>query len=233
MNIKVSSWVSYVALCFALAALSTCGGGGSGSGEVSGNTGTVAMTLHLGDHQALGLAQIDCGTSGIDAVQAQIYDEANTLIASGGPWPCLDHEGTITEVPAECSLTVVGLGTGIEIIPYLGESVPFCVTAGETTSVEITLRPFASPTRLSPTYDYCFRPPCSYTFSWSSDWERHEFELDNDSDFSSPLTSAVVSGTSCQASVPGTGTYYWRVRATDSTGNHYTDWSSVTFFASP
>lgn len=235
MKTKPGSWISHAALCLAVAFLPTCGGGGGGTGDGSAGTGSVSVQLQLNDQQTPGLAQIDCARTELATVEAEVYDEANTLLASGGPWACTLHQGTISNVPGECNLRVVALATGgVEApINYLGESAPFCVTTGATTSVEVMLRPFNPPSGLSPTFNYCFSPPCSFTFSWSSGWERHEFELDNTSDFSSPLTSAVVNGTSCQASVPGTGTYYWRVRATDSTGNHQTGWAQVTFVVSP
>jgi hypothetical protein len=86
--------------------------------------------------------------------------------------------------------------------------------------------PYA-PTLSSPAAGYRFNLSSSVTFSWSfsdpdaGDYQTaYQFQLDNDSDFSSPITdSNKVSSVSQQTAqtLPSTvGLYYWRVKTWDS-----------------
>jgi hypothetical protein len=86
--------------------------------------------------------------------------------------------------------------------------------------------PYA-PTLSSPAAGYRFNPSSSVTFSWTfsdpnaGDYQTtYQFQLDNDSDFSSPIIdSNKVSSASQQTiqTLPSTvGLYYWRVKTWDS-----------------
>jgi hypothetical protein len=234
MRPRIGSLVLSAVLCLGFALLATCSGG-SGSGGATAKTGSLAVNLQVENHQTAGLAQIDCAETGIDQVEAQVYDESNLLLASGGPWACDLHHGTITGVPAECNLKIVVFGRNVDgVITYLGEASGICVQADQTTNVDVTLLPFFPPFILSPTGEGAFffvsspTDQASVEFTWDSNQSRHILEIDNNPDFSSPEITVVVLGTSYTANF-GVGTYYWRVRATDSTGNFETGWSPDIF----
>lgn len=85
----------------------------------------------------------------------------------------------------------------------------------------IDLTPPDAPNLLEPSNGATISDPTPQ-FRWSSvtDAVEYEFELDNNSNFSSPITTRKQTGTSYTYSSPlNDGTYHWRVRARDDVGN--------------
>jgi FG-GAP repeat protein len=71
-------------------------------------------------------------------------------------------------------------------------------------------------------------------FSWSSaddlsGIKEYEYSLDDDSDFSSTIANERITETSLAVSDLALGTYYWKVRAHDNSGN-ISDWSETKSF---
>jgi len=78
-------------------ALTACSNSGSSSGTSSLSFGIMLK----GAPGAPSLAPITCGgTTGISTVEALLYDRNGNIIRTGGPWPCADHQGTITGITA-------------------------------------------------------------------------------------------------------------------------------------
>src|SRR3972149_8064129 len=96
--------------------LSTCGNPGS---EEASGTGSLSFKLiwqgaptlssdsKPEDSDSMGVreAAIDCTASGVSTVEASIYNSSGTLLASGGPWSCSAHSGTISNISAGTSRT--------------------------------------------------------------------------------------------------------------------------------
>jgi hypothetical protein len=223
MKTKVSSQISYLVLCFVLAFLPTCGGGGSGSGDQSG-TGSVTVMLHVAEHSGAALAQIDCGETGVQTVEAEIFDATNTSIASGGPWACDLHQGTIENVPAGCGNTIVVRGLNVDgTVTYLGEVTDFCVLAAQDNDVMVELSFFEAPFGLSYYYlTECSGPECDFSLNWYGGWSRNIVQLTllADEDYTSPLIDKFVSGggfmNSYETRLSVSNSYRWRIIASDS-----------------
>ena len=135
-TLKIVTPLLHLALCiYFIISISACGEAIYSSSE----TGSIAFSLELqgAPNEISGPSQaIDCGTSGISTVEAKVYDEDGALIASGGPWNCGAHSGTITSVPAGSNYKVVVLGKDFEgDILYQGEQTGITVTAGQTNNI--------------------------------------------------------------------------------------------------
>ena len=144
MNTKVSSWILYLVLCLAVAPLATCGGGGGG--QSSTDAGSVVLRLEFDPGakaaglQGIAQAQFDCLGNGVATVEAQVLDQAGTVIASGGPWPCTDGHGTIDNVTPGQNLRVAAFAkdsAGNTL--FTGDVTGVQVLAGQTTDVGIIL----------------------------------------------------------------------------------------------
>src|SRR3989338_8856135 len=132
--------------------LSTCGNPGS---EESSGTGSLSFKLiwqgaptlsdskpEDSDYTGVREAAIDCTVSGVCTVSASIYNSSGTLLASGGPWACSAHSGTITGISAGTSRTALISGkdsSGNTI--YKGEDTGITITSNQTTTSTVTLSP--------------------------------------------------------------------------------------------
>ncbi|MBW2312210.1 MAG: DUF1566 domain-containing protein [Deltaproteobacteria bacterium] len=210
--------------------------------EPTSDTGSIAFSVRFNgvsyegpkDLQAMAL---DCDDAGVETVVAEIYDEASLYLTSGGPWLCSAHVGTIQGVLAGTNRTIVVLGKDINgNVLYRGETSGVTVTAGQTADagtieVEPFSPPFNPPTLISPT-DGATVTSGSYSFEWESvtGASGYQIQVSTDSNF----TSTVIDETLSTASyTPTTAlsavTYYWRVRAEESSGDQGA-WSVVWSF---
>jgi hypothetical protein len=85
-------------------------------------------TAESGGYQA---AAVDCAATGIDTVEVDVFDVSDNLLVSGGPWPCTDHGGTITGVPAGINRKIIALArdSGSTVL-FSGENTGISVVAG-------------------------------------------------------------------------------------------------------
>jgi hypothetical protein len=120
-----------------------CGSGGGSSSE--GGVGSISFDFVMATPQSSGVvagqqlhqAEFPCEDNDVETIEAQVLDENEVLLAEGGPWPCTDGEGTISEVEAGDNRIVKIIARNSEgDIVFAGRSDPFSVQAGETTSVE-------------------------------------------------------------------------------------------------
>ena len=148
MRMKRSSFIylAFSSLLILLYACISCSDSET-SYNTSSDTGTITFALNFQgaptkdtDRRA---QQLDCDTAGVETVEGEVYDENDSLLASGGPWECAAHEGKITRVPAGSNRKVVILcknSSGDTC--YRGEVTDITVVAGQTTEpIDITLEP--------------------------------------------------------------------------------------------
>lgn len=102
----------------------------------------------------------------------------------------------------------------------------------ETYSFTIDVSPPATPIPLVPKNNTTATKRPWLRWSVISDGKQYQVEVDNDSDFSSPVFSAATTSTSIQTNSLPRKTYYWRVRVKDSAGN-WSAWSSTSSFIVP
>jgi len=76
---------------------------------------------------------LNCADTGVSEVEAEVYDEYYDGLASGGPWDCNNHSGTINNIPEGLNYIVelIGKNSSGNII-YMGEKTGINVYAGET-----------------------------------------------------------------------------------------------------
>jgi hypothetical protein len=123
------------ALFILLLLIVSCSGGSYDSGKTPSNTGSIVFritmdsdTAESGGYQA---AAVDCAATGIDTVEVDVFDVSDNLLVSGGPWPCTDHGGTITGVPAGINRKIIALArdSGSTVL-FSGENTGISVVAG-------------------------------------------------------------------------------------------------------
>ena len=95
-------------------------------------------------------APIDCTASNVSTVNATVYSSSGSSLATGGPWNCSAHSGSITSVPAGSNrkLTVLGKDSSGNV-KYMGEQTGITVEDGKTSpTVTVTATSFV-PTGIS------------------------------------------------------------------------------------
>ena len=137
---RFGSCMLQFAVCMCLLLLSACGSGSDTSQSTSSDTGSIAFSVVFQgattESEVLQAASVNCTDIGISTVEASVYDQANVLLKSGGPWDCEAHQGTITGVPAGSNRKVSILGKDSEgNILYQGEKTGITVTAGQTNNI--------------------------------------------------------------------------------------------------
>jgi hypothetical protein len=135
---RFGSCILHFAVCIGLILLSGCGSGSDTSQSTSSDTGSIAFSVVFqgapSKSEMRQATALDCAASGVSTVEASIYDQANVLLKSGGPWTCEAHGGTINGVPAGSNYKAVILGKDSDgDILYQGEKTGITVTAGQTT----------------------------------------------------------------------------------------------------
>jgi hypothetical protein len=140
---KANLILSSFFVCAMMVFLYSCGSGGSGDG--SAGTGSVSFSLALRDSATSGASnnrQLDDDTSPfecetdtyrITAIEAEVVDVSEELLAEGGPFDCEDRQGDIGDVEAGGGrvVKVFAIGESGELVAE-GESGPVTVIAGQT-----------------------------------------------------------------------------------------------------
>ncbi len=141
------SWLKFtallhIALCISLLLFaSACGDADkSSSNTESSESGSISFSVEwigaptIENNVDFTVTRfLDCATSGVSVVEATVYDQSGNSIASGGPWNCAAHSGSIDNVPVGSDRTVEIMGKNQwgDII-YQGEQTGINVYAGET-----------------------------------------------------------------------------------------------------
>lgn len=217
---------------------SACGGGGNSENPAStptAETGSIGFSvewqgtpLSTSDSSILGRsAELNCSASGIYSVSARVYDESNSLLASG-EWSCNAHSGTITGIRAGSNRALVILGKdsqGNNI--FLGGPVRgITIVPNQTYNAgTITASPY-SINLVSPASDSSI-VNCDFSFNWSGAvGSKFEIQIDDNLDFASPTLTQTLNENSYTPVNLYPAKYYWRVRASDSLGNS-SGWSET------
>jgi hypothetical protein len=181
------------------------------------------------DATLISRAQLDCNASGVSTVSASAYNASNSVLASGGPWNCSAHSGTINNIPAQSNITVVVLGNDSSgNVLYRGEKTGIPVTAGQIYSAGTITATIFAPTLAAPISGSTVTN--GFSFTWTGSGASYEIMVSNDSGFTSTVIDATVTTTSyVPTSALSDGTYYWRVKSFDSYGNA-SAWSAVGSF---
>jgi len=146
----------YYILCISLLLFaSACGDADHSPSE----TGSISFSVEwrgtptIKDASGSTVARVlDCFASGVATVEAEIYDENNNYLVSGGPWNCSAHAGTIENVPEGSNRKAVILGKDSSgAIVYQGEKTGISVTSGQATNAGVIQATSAIPTNVSAT----------------------------------------------------------------------------------
>ncbi|MBI4746293.1 MAG: Ig-like domain-containing protein [Deltaproteobacteria bacterium] len=76
-----------------------------------------------------------CSNYGIDSISGTVYNQSNTVIATGGPWACSAHTGTIYNIPPGSNLRIAIKGTVSGAVVWQGEKTGVTINAGQDTNV--------------------------------------------------------------------------------------------------
>jgi uncharacterized delta-60 repeat protein len=119
----------------------------SSSGRSSGpSTGSISFTLHAPHNQSSAqlatpednTASISCTEWQVATVEAQTYDENNTLITQGGPWDCKVGQGTLTGVkPGTNRSVIIKLKNASGTVVLSGKRTNITVIAGQTADLGV------------------------------------------------------------------------------------------------
>ncbi len=100
---KVTALLHFTLSIFLIILLYACGD----AIHTSSETGSIAFSVEWrgaptirASQASIKAASLDCEAVGVTTVEGSVYDASNSYLASGGPWNCEDHQGTITGVPA-------------------------------------------------------------------------------------------------------------------------------------
>jgi len=158
----------YYILCISLLFFtSACGD----TDQSSSDTGSISFSIEWRGAPTIKDAAgsvvtraLDCVASGVATVEAEIYDENNDYLVSGGPWNCSAHAGTIKNVPEGSNRKAVILGKdSSDAIVYQGEKTGINVAADQTTNAGVITTASAIPTNVSATVG-----DGQVTISWDS-----------------------------------------------------------------
>lgn len=119
--------------------LSACGGGENPAGESSSDTGSLSFNLDwqvaVDQRTALQSPSGDvCEDYAIETIEASIVNSSNAQVASA-VWPCSEHKGTISGVPAGTGLTLTVDGVVAGNPDWQNQPTAISVVAGQDTKV--------------------------------------------------------------------------------------------------
>jgi len=104
----------------------------------------IADAPRSGHSAGSGRTVINCAFNGITTISAAVYDGADTLIASAGPWACNTGTGQIKGMFAGINLKVVLTANNVTRVVYQGQVTNVRVPAGTTANIgTVTLYPFS------------------------------------------------------------------------------------------
>lgn len=117
---------------------------GSGDYSTSADTGSASFGLKFEEASvpsAVKLAQSAaratdiCSSYGIEYISGTVYNSSNSAVATGGPWACADHQGTINNIPPGSNLRIAIKGTVSGTVVWQGETTGITIYADQDTNV--------------------------------------------------------------------------------------------------
>lgn len=108
--------------------MAACGGGGHDGNTAalkpaSSETASATFSIQWQDRPVTPLASypaesgrttVACANAGVEKIYCHVYDEADLLIATGGPWDCAEGRGRIEEIPIGSGRKMVVLGLDVD-----------------------------------------------------------------------------------------------------------------------
>ena len=233
-DFKMTSTIYLILLLFSLT-LSSCGSGehsatdtGSASFGLTFEEATAPVAMKL----APSMAPADiCSSYGIDSISGTVYNSSNTVIATGGPWPCSAHQGTINNIPPGSNLRIAIKGTVSGTVVWQGETTGATIYAGQDTNVGSISMTYIGNDTTAPTVTFStpnganapVTSPITVTFS-----ETMAASTINTSTFTiNGVTGTVIYSDKTATFTPYANLAYWQAYTgtittdvTDMAGNH-------------
>ena len=205
-----------------------CGNDGQGVSTAGySDTGSASLTIRWHDTQSFqNLAalqvSIDCQASGIEDVVCNVYDTSTgTLLATGGPWDCVAHSGTIEGIPVGQDRTFVVLAEDINgNVKWQGEVTGVTIIAGSNEDVGVDAYQFV-PSLIFPDNGDIVDPDAT-----SLEWEplvnavEYIVQVATDEDFDDIVIDEMTPGSTYEpATLTPSTQYYWKISGIDLYSN--------------
>ena len=177
---KVSSLL-YPALCVSLFIIFyACGDTGqspSDTGSISFNVEWIGAPTIKDAAGPVATRAFDCIAADVSLVEATVYDQNYSLLASGGPWNCNDHSGRIDNVPIGFNyiIEIIGKNPSGDTI-YQGEQTGINVYTGQTTNAGTISVSFIFSVS-SPTFVSATAEDGQVTLNWDSVSEATSYNI--------------------------------------------------------
>jgi hypothetical protein len=87
-----------------------CSCSNSSTGNTVNDSGSVKFSIDVAERRQAAspkMAAVDCSGLRINTVSAELRDNQNNLIATGGPWDCTTRQGTLSSIPAGEGYTLI------------------------------------------------------------------------------------------------------------------------------
>jgi hypothetical protein len=195
-------------------------GTGSASFAIQWHTDSAAWASTV-----VGKAIESCETAGVASITCDVYDESGNPIASGGPWDCSDHQGTIDLIPAGSNRMVTVLGwsatQGEGDVVYQGQTGnTLTINPGEIADVgTIDAHPFV-PQLFGPADGESVPVNSALTWNGVTNANQYQVQVSPDGGFASSIIDEQTGApTYTPLGLSPSTTYYWRVTALDRHGN--------------
>jgi hypothetical protein len=194
----------------------------------SAGTGSLALSINW---QAVPSAMahlatpLNCTAAGVSTVEAQVFNSGNVVMATGGPWQCSAHTGSLS-VPAGANYSVVVYGKDTSgNVNYRGQQDNVSIAAGISSSASVTAATF-SPQLANPS-DGATVTTGSYSLDWLDQGTgiSYRVQVANNNAFNPTVINAISTTATYDPGVLAADTYYWRVQSIDAFGSA-SGWSS-------
>ncbi|HEY6012237.1 MAG TPA: hypothetical protein VIX18_12295 [Nitrospirota bacterium] len=184
------------------------------------------------------VAPITCEAGNISAIEATLYRQNRTKLASAGPWTCSNPVSRLNTIPAATNIRMIVLGKNAagEVL-YRGEQDGVTITYKQNTALgTIKATPF-TPALSAPANDE-LRPTGRVRFAWAAPSGASSYRLqvsDNPQFTTLVIDTNMISAFYETVADLKSRTYYWRVKAADAfkSGGPWSQPWSITVDAEP
>ncbi len=243
--------------------MAACGSGGHDGNTAafepaSSETASATFLIQWHDRPATPLAAypaeagrsaVACATAGVEKIYCQVYDEADLLIATGGPWDCTAGGGRIEAIPigSERKMVVLGLDAEDRMI-YQGQAEGITINPQKITDVG-TIDAFWFVPQLAGPAENETVTINHFSFQWEyiQNAETYHIILSDEPDFTNVINDfEVLRPEPANPDDPAPSvieykttdilydtSYHWKVYAIDSFGNESSDSAPWQFRTNP
>ena len=204
---------------------------------ISPSTSTSqAVSTTLSPEQAF--APVTCATGGISTVEATLYRSSKEKLAAAVPWNCSNPVGTLNNIPVSSQIGLVVTGKNASgAVLYRGEQAGIAITYKQTTALgTIAALPFTPVLSAPENAAMLGSGRVRFTWTGATGATSYRIQVSGNPGFAAPAVDiATTSASYGTVTDLASGTYYWRVKATDAY-NNTSEWStpgSITVDADP